>query len=209
MESLRDKSLRDTIGDTLVIASHNAGKISEIATLLAPFGITATSAADYGLIEPEETEDNFIGNARIKAHFAAKETGLPALADDSGICIDALDGAPGVYTADWAETPNGRDFVVAMEKTYHKLEAINAAHPRSCAFWCTLCLAWPDGRDMIFEGRVFGRFSWPMRGDLGFGYDPIFIPDGFDETFGQMNPAQKHKMSHRAVAFEKLRDFLT
>ncbi len=203
------ESVRDTIGDTLVIASHNAGKISEIAPLLAPFGITATSAADYGLIEPEETEDNFIGNARIKAHFAAKETGLPALADDSGICIDALDGAPGVYTADWAETPNGRDFVVAMQITHDKLEAINAPHPRSCAFWCTLCLAWPDGRDMIFEGQVFGRFDWPMRGDLGFGYDPIFIPDGFDETFGQMNPAQKHKMSHRAVAFEKLRDFLT
>ena len=203
------ESVRDTIGDTLVIASHNAGKILEIAPLLAPFGITATSAADYGLIEPEETEDNFIGNARIKAHFAAKETGLPALADDSGICIDALNGAPGVYTADWAETANGRDFVVAMKKTYHKLEAINAAHPRSCAFWCTLCLAWPDGRDMIFEGQVLGRFDWPMRGDLGFGYDPIFIPDGFDETFGQMNPAQKHKMSHRAVAFEKLRRFLT
>ena len=203
------ESVRDTIGDTLVIASHNAGKISEIVPLLAPFGITATSAADYGLIEPEETEDNFIGNARIKAHFAAKETGLPALADDSGICIDALDGAPGVYTADWAETPNGRDFVGAMEKTHDKLESINAPHPRSCAFWCTLCLAWPDGRDMIFEGQVFGRFDWPMRGDLGFGYDPIFIPDGFDETFGQMSPAQKHKMSHRAVAFEKLRDFLT
>ncbi len=202
-------SVRDRIGDTLVIASHNAGKISEIAPLLTPFGITATSAADYGLIEPEETEDNFIGNARIKAHFAAKELGLPALADDSGICIDALNGEPGVYTADWAETPNGRDFVVAMQITHDKLEAINAAHPRSCAFWCTLCLAWPDGRDMIFEGRVCGRFSWPMRGDLGFGYDPIFIPDGFDETFGQMNPAQKHKMSHRAVAFKKLREFLT
>ncbi len=112
MDSLRDKTLRDRIGDTLVIASHNAGKISEIATLLAPFGITATSAADYGLIEPEETEDNFIGNARIKAHFAAKETGLPALADDSGICIDALDGAPGVYTADWAETANGRAWTI-------------------------------------------------------------------------------------------------
>ncbi|MBR9650428.1 RdgB/HAM1 family non-canonical purine NTP pyrophosphatase [Thalassovita aquimarina] len=191
-------------GDQLVLASHNKGKLREIAALLAPFGITVTSAADHGLEEPEETEDTFAGNARIKAHYAAKQTGLPALSDDSGITIEALDGAPGVYTADWAETPNGRDFPMAMEKTWNLLEEKNAPFPRKAAFNCTLCLAWPDGHDEIFEGKVEGQVTWPMRGEQGFGYDPIFVPDGFDITFGEMDPEKKQDMSHRADAFRKL-----
>ena len=191
-------------GDKLVIASHNAGKIREIGALLAPFGVSVVSAGDLGLEEPEETEDTFVGNARIKAHFAAKASGLPALSDDSGITVDALDGQPGVYTADWAETPNGRDFPMAMTKVWTLLEEKNAPEPRTAAFNCTLCLAWPDGHDELFEGIVRGAVSWPMRGDQGFGFDPIFVPNGHSETFGEMDPAKKHEMSHRADAFAKL-----
>ncbi|PIE15955.1 MAG: non-canonical purine NTP pyrophosphatase, RdgB/HAM1 family [Rhodobacterales bacterium] len=191
-------------GDKLVIASHNAGKIREIGALLAPFGVNVVSAGDLGLEEPEETEDTFAGNARIKAHFAAKASGLPALSDDSGITVDALDGQPGVYTADWAETPEGRDFPMAMTKVWTLLEEKNAPEPRTAAFNCTLCLAWPDGHDELFEGIVRGAVSWPMRGDQGFGFDPIFVPDGHSQTFGEMDPAQKHAMSHRADAFAKL-----
>ncbi len=191
-------------GDKLVIASHNAGKIREIGALLAPFGVNVVSAGDLGLAEPEETEDTFAGNARIKAHFAAKASGLPALSDDSGITVDALDGQPGVYTADWAETPEGRDFPMAMTKVWTLLEEKNAPEPRTAAFNCTLCLAWPDGHDELFEGIVRGAVSWPMRGDQGFGFDPIFVPDGHSQTFGEMDPAQKHAMSHRADAFAKL-----
>jgi len=193
-------------GRQLVLASHNAGKLREIAALLAPFGIEVTSAADHGLDEPEETETTFAGNARIKAHVAAKGTGLPALSDDSGIAVEALDGAPGVHTADWAETPQGRDFVMAMEKLWTKLEEIDAPAPRRAAFCCTLCLAWPDGHDEIFEGRVEGQVVWPMRGAEGFGFDPVFLPDGETETFGEMDPEKKHGMSHRAHAFRKLVD---
>ncbi|CUH64972.1 Non-canonical purine NTP pyrophosphatase [Thalassovita gelatinovora] len=196
--------MRKFDGDQLVLASHNKGKLREIAALLAPFGIRVSSAADHGLIEPEETEDSFAGNARIKAHFAARETGLPALSDDTGITVNALDGAPGVYTADWAETPNGRDFPMAMEKTWNLLEEKNAPYPRKAAFNCTLCLAWPDGHDEVFEGTVEGQVTWPMRGDTGFGYDPMFIPDGYDITFGEMDPAKKQDISHRADAFRKL-----
>ena len=191
-------------GDKLVIATHNAGKLIEISALLAPFGIEVTSAAKLGLEEPAETENNFAGNARIKAHFTAKASGLPALSDDSGITVDALDGAPGVYTADWAETPTGRDFPMAMTKVWGLLESKNAAEPRTAAFNCTLCLAWPDGHDEIFEGRVDGRLVWPMRGDQGFGFDPIFLPIGEDVTFGEMDPARKKEISHRADAFAKL-----
>lgn len=196
--------MRKFEGQKLVIASHNAGKLREIAALLAPFGITCTNAADHGLEEPDETEDTFVGNARIKAHFAAKATGLPALSDDSGITVDALDGAPGVYTADWAETPNGRDFPMAMTKVWTLLEEKNAPTPRTAAFNCTLVLAWPDGHDEVFEGKVDGQVVWPMRGEQGFGFDPIFLPDGEEETFGEMDPARKHEMSHRAEAFRKL-----
>ena len=161
----------------IVLASHNAGKLREIAELLVPYGIEVVSAGDLGLEEPEETESTFVGNARIKAHFAAKSSGLPALSDDSGIQVDGLDGAPGVYTADWAETPNGRDFPMAMTKVWTLLEERGAPEPRTARFCATLCLAWPDGHDEIFEGTAEGRVSWPMRGDLGFGFDPMFIPD--------------------------------
>lgn len=191
-------------GDKLVIASHNAGKLREIAELLTPFGVTVSSAAEHGLDEPEETESTFAGNARIKAHFAARGSGIPALSDDSGISVEALDGAPGVYTADWAETETGRDFVMAMTKVWTLLEEKGAPAPRRAAFNCTLCLAWPDGHDEIFEGRVEGQVVWPMRGERGFGFDPVFLPDGENETFGEMDPAKKNAMSHRNVAFEKL-----
>ena len=188
----------------LIVASHNAGKVREIGELLRPYGIETVSAGELGLPEPAETETTFAGNARIKAHAAAKAANLPALSDDSGIEVDALDGAPGVYTADWADTPQGRDFPMAMKKVWDLLEAKNAPNPRSARFRCTLCLAWPDGHDEIFDGRVEGAVSWPMRGDLGFGFDPIFTPDGYDQTFGEMDPAKKHEMSHRADAFAKL-----
>ena len=190
--------------DRLVVATHNKGKLEEIADLLSPYGVSLTSAADHGLTEPAETETTFVGNARIKAHFAAKATGLPALADDSGIEIDALGGAPGVYTADWAETPNGRDFVMAMTRTWSELEKVNAPEPRTARFCCTLVLAWPDGHDEVFEGRMSGRIVWPMRGVQGHGYDPIFQPDGHDVTFGEMDRWEKNKISHRADAFQKL-----
>jgi XTP/dITP diphosphohydrolase len=190
-------------GDKLVIASHNKGKLREMSELLAQFGVTVSSAADHDLIEPDETEDTFVGNARIKAHYAAKATGLPSLSDDSGITVEALGGNPGVYTADWAETPTGRDFPMAMTKVWNLLEEASAAAPRKAAFNSTLCLAWPDGHDEIFEGIVRGQVVWPMRGDEGFGFDPIFLPDGETETFGEMDPVRKNAMSHRADAFQK------
>lgn len=196
--------MRKFDGSTLVIASHNKGKLREIAKLVLPFGVIPLSAEKFGLEEPEETEDNFAGNARIKAHFACKATGLPALSDDSGITVDGLNGAPGVYTADWAETPTGRDFPMAMSKVWSLLELQGIPEPRTAQFRCTLCLAWPDGHDEIFEGIVGGRLVWPMRGELGFGFDPIFMPDGKSETFGEMDPDEKHAMSHRADAFAKL-----
>lgn len=191
-------------GSSLVVATHNKGKLEEIHALLEPFGIKLTSNADHNLPEPEETETTFVGNARIKAHAAAKATGLPALADDSGLSVDALEGAPGVYTADWAETPSGRDFIMAMEKTWEKLEAINALYPRTAQFRCTLVLAWPDGHDEVFEGVMPGQLVWPMRGDQGHGYDPIFQPEGFEITFGEMDRWEKNNISHRADAFNKL-----
>jgi XTP/dITP diphosphohydrolase len=193
-------------GKTILIATHNAGKLEEMRALFAPLGVTVVGAAEKNLPEPAETEDNFVGNARIKAHAASQATGLPALSDDSGIEVDALGGAPGVYTADWAETPNGRDFVMAMDRTHSELEARNAAHPRTARFCCTLVLAWPDGHDEVFEGVVNGQVVWPMRGELGHGYDPIFMPDGYDITFGEMDADTKNGMSHRANALRKLVD---
>ena len=191
--------------DHLLIATHNRGKLEEMEALLAPFGITVSSAADHGLPEPEETGTSFVENARIKAHAAAQATGLPALSDDSGIEIDALGGAPGVYTADWAETPQGRDFMMAMQKTHDLLEEAKAQHPRKARFCCTLVLAWPDGHDEVFPGVMEGRVIWPMRGAQGHGYDPIFQPDGHDLTFGEMDRWEKNKISHRAKAVEKLK----
>ncbi|OAN72214.1 non-canonical purine NTP pyrophosphatase, RdgB/HAM1 family [Rhodobacteraceae bacterium EhC02] len=196
--------MRKFSGDRLLVATHNKGKLDEIADLLVPFGVSVVGAAELNLPEPDETETTFAGNARIKAHAAAQATGLPALADDSGIAIDALDGAPGVYTADWAETPNGRDFVMAMTRAHEELEAANAPQPRTARFCCTLVLAWPDGHDEVFEGVMPGKIVWPMRGDQGHGYDPIFQPDGYDQTFGEMDRWEKNRISHRADAFGKL-----
>ncbi|MBF9029341.1 RdgB/HAM1 family non-canonical purine NTP pyrophosphatase [Rhodobacterales bacterium HKCCE3408] len=195
--------MRRFTGDRLVIATHNRGKLEEIADLLGPHGIAVSSAADHGLPEPEETGTTFVENARIKAHAAAQATGLPALADDSGLEIDALGGAPGVYTADWAETGNGRDFVMAMTRAHDALEAAKAPEPRTGRFCCTLVLAWPDGHDEVFPGVMPGRIVWPMRGDQGHGYDPIFQPDGYDQTFGEMDRWAKNRISHRADAFRK------
>ena len=198
--------MRKFSGNRLLVATHNRGKLEEIAKLLEKFEISVVSAGDLGLPEPVETEDSFVGNARIKAHAAAQATGLPALSDDSGITIEALGGAPGVYTADWAETSTGRDFVMAMTKTWDKLEAIAAPEPRLAQFRCTLVLAWPDGHDEVFEGAMAGQIVWPMRGDQGHGYDPIFQPLGSDLTFGEMDRWQKNQISHRADAFRKLVD---
>ena len=191
-------------GQELVVATHNIGKLEEIAALLAPYNITVTSNRDHDLPEPDETETTFVGNARIKAHAAAKATGLPALADDSGIEVDGLDGAPGVYTADWAEGPSGRDFEKAMVRTWTELEKRNAPFPRTARFCSTLVLAWPDGHDEVFPGKIEGEVVWPMRGDQGHGYDPIFRPNGYDITFGEMDRWEKNKISHRADAFKKL-----
>jgi XTP/dITP diphosphohydrolase len=193
----------------LIIASHNSGKIKEINELVAPFGLEAISAADFGLSSPEETENTFAGNAAIKAHAASAASGLPALADDSGIEVAILGGAPGVYTADWAETPDGRDFDVAMERTRREMEALGAFQPGGdtrARFVCCLCVAWPDGHEEVFLGKVDGAVSFPKRGDKGFGYDPIFTPDGEAETFAEMDPVKKHAMSHRADAFRQLVD---
>ena len=198
------RKMRKFSSDRLLVATYNAGKLEEIRNLLKKFDISVTSCADLGLPEPEETEDSFIGNARIKAHAAAQASGLVALADDSGICVDALGGAPGVYTADWAETPNGRDFSMAMARTWRALESISAPHPRTAKFCCTLVLAWPDGHDEVFEGVMPGTIVWPMRGQMGHGYDPIFQPDGHNQTFGEMAGDEKNRISHRADAFRKL-----
>jgi XTP/dITP diphosphohydrolase len=197
-------TMRKFRGDQLVVATHNKGKLEEIERLLNPFNIEVTSAGAFGLSEPEETEDSFVGNARIKAHFAAKRTGLPALADDSGICVDALGGQPGVYTADWAETETGRNFTMAMTRLWSELEKVQASFPRCAQFRCTLVLAWPDGHDEVFEGVMPGQIVWPMRGDQGHGFDPIFQPDGQLLTFGEMNRWRKNEISHRADAFRKL-----
>lgn len=189
---------------TLIVASHNAGKVVEIADLLAPFAIATKGAAELGLDEPEETGTTFIANAELKALAAANATGLPALADDSGLAVDALEGAPGIYSARWAQKPDGtRDFTFAMEKLEHAL-ALKPDAPRTAHFVCALSLAWPDGHVESFEGRVDGTLVWPMRGANGFGYDPVFVPLGGDLTFGEMDPAAKHAMSHRADAFEQL-----
>lgn len=191
-------------GKRLLVATHNAGKLAEMRALLAPYGVEVVGAADAGLAEPIETEDSFSGNARIKACAAVKATGLPALSDDSGICVDALDGAPGVYTADWAETGSGRDFGMAMRRTWDELEAVGAPAPRKAQFRCTLVLMWPDGHDELFEGVLPGQVVWPPRGAEGHGYDPIFMPDGHEVTLGEMTSEMKNSLSHRARAVEKL-----
>lgn len=188
----------------LLIATHNGGKLDEMRALLGPYGIEVVGAAEMGLAEPAETEVTFAGNARIKARAAVEATGLPVLADDSGICVDALNGAPGVYTADWAETGQGRDFLMAMTRTWDELQAARAPEPRTAQFRCTLVLMWPDGHDEVVEGVLPGRVVWPPRGAEGHGYDPIFVPDGHDQTLGEMTPEMKNSLSHRARAMQKL-----
>lgn len=193
--------------DQLLIATHNQGKVAEFEKLLTGLDIKIQSAADHDLPEPEETEKTFIGNALLKAHAAVKATGLPCLADDSGLCVDALDGAPGIYSARWAEGENGRDFNLAMQKVHDKLSGIDGT--QSAYFIAVLALVYPDGQEEIFEGRALGHLCWPPRGEKGFGYDPIFIPDGYDVSFAEMEPSKKHAMSHRAIAVEKFKTYLT
>lgn len=192
----------------LVIASHNQGKVREIRDLLAPFGIEPVSAGELGLPEPEETGTTFAENALLKARASAL-SGLPALSDDSGLEVRALGGRPGVYTADWAERQwfegePGRDWYMAMGKVEGLLAEQGPSVDRSAAFVCTLAVAWPDGHSEVFEGRVEGSLTWPPRGALGFGYDPVFVASGADQTFAEIDPAAKHAISHRADAFKKL-----
>lgn len=193
----------------LVAATHNPGKLPELKALFEPLGFTMVSAGELGLPEPEETEDTYRGNAELKAKAAAKASGLPALADDSGLSVEALGGAPGVYSARWAGP--GKDFGVAMQKVEDALqvEAEPDSEPdRRARFVSVLSIAWPDGRVESFEGEVRGRLIWPPRGSRGFGYDPMFIADGREDTFGEMEPDDKHAISHRAAAFAKLKAWL-
>ncbi|RCL84447.1 MAG: RdgB/HAM1 family non-canonical purine NTP pyrophosphatase [Hyphomonas sp.] len=186
----------------LVAATHNKGKVSELTDLFAPLGFEVVSAIELDLPEPEETEATFAGNAILKARAAAEATGAPALSDDSGLSVTALGGAPGIYSARWAGEP--RDFGKAMEKVQRELDDIGATD-RSAKFVCALAIVWPDGHAEVFEGEVHGELTWPPRGDKGFGYDPVFVADGESITFGEMEPAWKHAMSHRARAVEKLK----
>ncbi|MET0137495.1 MAG: RdgB/HAM1 family non-canonical purine NTP pyrophosphatase [Sphingobium sp.] len=190
----------------LVIASHNPGKVREIAELLGPFGIEPVSAASLDLPEPEETGTSFIANAELKAMQAADLSGLPALADDSGLCVEALNGDPGIFSARWAGP--GKDFGLAMQRVWQEVSARGPDEGHDAHFVCALCVAWPDGHTESFEGRVDGGIVWPPRGDRGFGYDPFFVPAGHDISFGEMEPAAKHAMSHRAQAFAQLKDRL-
>ncbi|OCC24554.1 non-canonical purine NTP pyrophosphatase, RdgB/HAM1 family [Croceicoccus estronivorus] len=193
----------------LVIATHNAGKLKEISALLAPYGMECISAGALGLPEPAETGTTFIENALIKAHAAAKASQLPALADDSGLSVAGLGGKPGVYTADWAERQwfegePGRDWYMAMGKVEGMLQAFGPQADRNCWFSCVLAIAWPDGTSAVYEGRVDGHYIWPPRGERGFGYDPVFVPKGQKRSFAEIDPEEKHRISHRADAFAKL-----
>ena len=190
--------------EKIVIATHNKGKLEEFAQLFKPHGVTIFSAGGLGLTEPEETEDNFRGNARIKALFAMKHSGHIAISDDSGLCVDALNGDPGVYTADWAGPT--RDWNQAMRLVEEKLQAAGATTPnrRKGQFKCTLCVMWPDGEERYYEGVAHGQLVWPPRGALGHGYDPVFVPDGQDQTFAEMAHAKKNSLSHRGLALEQL-----
>lgn len=193
------------IGPKLVIATHNAGKLREIRELLAPHGIECVGAAELDLPEPEETGVTFVDNAELKARASADLSGLPALADDSGLSVDALHGRPGIHSARWAEDEAGnRDFGRAMERVWRSVEAAGPDAGRDAHFVCALSLAWPDGAIESFEGKVHGTLVWPPRGDQGFGYDPMFVAVGFDQSFGEIERAAKHAISHRAQAFRKL-----
>ena len=196
------QAIRRLAPGRLVIASHNAGKVREIRALLAPYGIEPVSAAELDLPEPEETGTTFVANAELKAQAAADLSGLPALADDSGLCVDALGGDPGIFSARWAGP--GKDFGAAMARVEDALAAAGADASRDAHFVCALALAWPDGHVEWFEGRVDGTLVWPPRGDRGFGYDAVFLADGGTQTFGEMDPGAKHAISHRADAFRQL-----
>jgi len=189
---------RPFAGNRLVVASHNQGKVEEISALLVPFAIDAVSAGILGLAEPEETGDSFEANAALKAKAAADASGLSVLADDSGLVVPALSGAPGIYSARWAGP--AKDFGAAMQRVHREL----GGRDRSAIFVAVLALAWPDGGMELFRGEVPGSLVWPPRGERGFGYDPMFVPEGGSETFGEMEPTEKHKISHRACAFAKL-----
>jgi XTP/dITP diphosphohydrolase len=194
---------------SLVIATHNAGKLKEIGALLEPYGVNCLSAGALGLAEPAETGTTFVQNALLKARAAAEASGLAALADDSGLSVAALGGRPGVFTADWAERQwfegaPGRDWYMAMGKVEGMLAEKGADVDRSAAFHCVLALVWPDGDYAIYEGRCDGSLTWPPRGALGFGYDPVFVPAGREQTFAEIDPLEKHAISHRADAFAKL-----
>jgi len=201
-EGATPQAIRKLKPGKLVIASHNAGKVREIRELLGPFGIEPVSAAELDLPEPEETGTTFVANAELKALQAADLSGLPALADDSGLCVEALNNDPGIFSARWAGP--SKDFGVAMQLVEDKLAALPPETSRDAHFVCALALAWPDGHVEWFEGRVDGTLVWPPRGTQGFGYDPVFLPNGHEETFGEMEPAAKHAMSHRADAFRQL-----
>ena len=193
------------IGPKLVIATHNEGKLREIRDLLAPYGIECLGAAELDLPEPEEIGNNFVDNAELKAREAADFTGLPALADDSGISADTLHGLPGIFSARWAEDEDGnRDFGRAMERLWSEVGAAGEDATLDAHFTCALSVAWPDGDIESFEGKVYGTLVWPPRGDKGFGYDPMFVAAGMDRTFAEIDPAEKHAISHRAEAFAKL-----
>lgn len=195
---------RTLSGQKIVIATHNKGKLEEFAMLLKPYGVEAVSAGALGLPEPVETENTFAGNARIKALSAMKASGLIAVSDDSGLCVEALDGKPGVHTADWAGPD--RDWNRAMRLVEEELQAKGATTPdrRRAYFACTLCVIWPDGEERIYEGRAQGTLAWPPRGQLGHGYDPMFVPQGESRTFAELSPEEKNRISHRAHALEKL-----
>ena len=194
----------------LIIASHNQGKVTEIRDLLEPLGLELISAASLNLPEPEETACTFAGNARLKAEAATRATGFPAFADDSGLSVDALDGEPGIYSARWAGSD--KDFSMAMAKVNAALcevdKKLMIKVSRSASFFCALALAWPDNKSEIFEGSINGTLCWPPRGENGFGYDPIFIPTGYDETFGELDQKLKHSISHRAKAFAKFLSYV-
>ena len=190
----------------LLIATHNKGKVAEFDEMLHGLSIELKSAVDFDLPEPEETETTFVGNALLKARAGMKHSGVATLADDSGLAIDALDGAPGIYSARWAETPNGRDFDMAMQKVHDKLGGMDGT--QSAHFVAVLALVYPDGREEVFEGCASGTLCWPPRGEKGFGYDPIFVPEGRDVTFAEIEPAEKHAMSHRAKAVQKFKEYL-
>lgn len=199
-----------TLGSgSLVIATHNAGKLKEISALLEPYGMKCISAGSLGLPEPPETGKTFVENALIKARASAEASGLAALADDSGLSVEALDGRPGVYTADWAERQwfegdPGRDWYMAMGKVEGMMQQLGPDAPRQAAFHCVLAIAWPDGEHAVYEGKCPGSLTWPPRGELGFGYDPVFVPKDGEQTFAEIDPAEKHAISHRADAFAKL-----